>query len=271
MKKPLRKRGRPPVERWVISLIGNRVLVELGKAEDKRLQAKELAYEIHKEISMRPALKRPPALNTLEKKVQETIRVLSENSDLLDEPWTVQSMNIPDCSIPAEALPSVLQVWFFAQQWDHPFTIREARWAARLYAAITNTEPLYAQCKQCALQERLATKVLKIRNFMGSQTGNLLVHSVMTGHEITREELVRLSGQSEDEYRRFEEMVDTLVMPSLYAKMDEMRPRLIRFVDFGTHYDGKEFKRFMEKELKKEEPGQKEARNERKYRKKRQE
>ena len=131
--------------------------------------------------------------------VRERVRLAKLNLDPRDRPWTIQS--VIRYPIPSEALPAVLQVWFFAQDNGHTVTIRHAQWAARLYAAIKDIEALYGYSRIMAFQEKLA-ELAGIEDFRASQLDNLSVFSIVTGHIITHDEWIRASGQSEEEWRR---------------------------------------------------------------------
>lgn len=169
----------------------------------------------------------------------------------LDKPWTVYSMSIAEYSIPPEALPAMLRLWYFLQNRFHiSLTIREAKWAARLYAAAEDTENLAFYVRLMAKVERYAEEAGLV-NYMGGGSDNLQLYSTMTGHVITREEDMRILGitdkmlhQMKEAFKRVE---DEFTRPegavSLHSGMQFERPMLFE-----------------------EEPNQKEAQNERKNR-----
>lgn len=111
----------------------------------------------------------------------------------IDRPWTVHSMGSSKYQIPPEALPSVLQVWFLAKQKGTDFSIRDARWVGRLYAAITNIDILY-ECSIVASVAETFAEIAGLEDFVGNETLNLFVFSTMTGHVITSEELKKFGG-----------------------------------------------------------------------------
>lgn len=105
----------------------------------------------------------------------------------IDQPWTVQSMGNSKYEIPPEALPSVLQVWFFAKQMGNNLSIREVRWVSRLHTAITDIEALYQNSSLASDMESLA-EMAGIEDFLGTEAVNLFLFSKMTGHVITSKE-----------------------------------------------------------------------------------
>lgn len=52
----------------------------------------------------------------------------------MDKPWTLVSSS--KFEIPSDALPTVLKIWKQELNWFQPFTIRQAKWVARLYKVI---------------------------------------------------------------------------------------------------------------------------------------
>jgi len=130
--------------------------------------------------------------------IRERVRKSKLEPNPLDKPWTIQTVSNPEYRIPPDALPSVLQVWFLLwHDWNRILTIREAQWAARLYAAIKDTEHLcYWAISMAGVAK--ATEDAGIKDYVGSQTDNLFLSSAMTGHIITDEELKMVLGWSEE-------------------------------------------------------------------------
>jgi hypothetical protein len=61
-----------------------------------------------------------------------------------EKPWSTASLDRPDSyPIPPEALPAVLKVWKSCIDKGRDFTIREAKWAARLSALEQDPERLF--------------------------------------------------------------------------------------------------------------------------------
>jgi len=253
MRKGTRKRGRPGIRPHIVRLIASRILEEQAKPPEARLPTKVLAYEIHKQISQTGD--RPPEVSTLEKKISKTRADISSKPDLRDKPWTIHSM--VEYPIAAEALPSVLQVWFLVQDNDGSLSIRDAQWVARLYAAIKDIEYLCSYSMMMSLTEKLAD-VAGIEDFMGSRIANLHVFSIMTGHIITREEEERVSGLSTETWRQAEEL-----WPNSHEQVKAIVPEGLRPPALGIHYE----KEAISEER---EPSRKEAKyNERKHKAKR--
>ena len=184
--------------------------------------------------------------------IRERVRRSELEPDPLDKPWTIQSMSRSEYYIPPEALPSVLQVWYFYKDYDRTLTIREAQWVARLYAAIKDTENLCWHATFKAGVEKFAEDA-GIEDYMGSESDNLSVYSTMTGHIITREEDKRISGYSDEQLRQMKKVWPIVQEASKAAKQEGAK----------TLRSGIHFERPMIFE--ETEPSQKEAKNERKH------
>ena len=218
--------------KWTNSMIRNEILQILHRADKSLPKDWPSKYSIDR---IMPG-------------IRERMRLSKLNPDPRDNPWTIQSM--VKYPIPPEALPSVLEVWFFARDNDKFFNIRDAQWAARLYAAIKDTESLYGYSRLMALQEKVARDA-GIEDFMGSEAFNLYLFSTMTGHVITREEDKRIAGMSEEIRRQ---------MRVVKAQMLRAKIPGTRVVRLGIHHW----------EFEETEASQKEAKNERKHKAKRQ-
>lgn len=74
-----------------------------------------------------------PSLSAVQK-VLAVVRKNLKKDSLEDKPWSIGTMT--DASlVPPEALPTVLRVWVHNRlKWGTHLTIRQAKWAARLYA-----------------------------------------------------------------------------------------------------------------------------------------
>ena len=117
--------------------------------------------------------------------VRERVRLSKLNPDPRDTPWTIT--NMAKYPIPPEALPSVLRVWVWAKDnKNYSLTIREAQWVARLYAAIEDTEALFAHSHGESYEEKNCEEA-GIED-MGDPITNLWVFSTMTGQIITEED-----------------------------------------------------------------------------------
>ena len=101
-----------------------------------------------------------PGLSAVQK-VLTTIRksVNKLPDDPQDKPWSMATLNRPDIPpIPPEALPAVLKVWKLridSEEGNFSFSIREAKWAARLSTLITDTKELSTRASQYARTEIL--------------------------------------------------------------------------------------------------------------------
>ena len=140
MQKTRKKRGRPPINPHIEGIIISAVRAEQLEPSDKRMLPKVLASEIHKqieaEIRTNPKLKgeRAPKLSTIGKKVSTYSK--REGPDE-DQPWSLASLADERHQIPPEALSTVLKLWvWMLDEEGLIMSVREAKWAARFYAAI---------------------------------------------------------------------------------------------------------------------------------------
>lgn len=165
-------------------------------------------------------------------------------------------MREPEHYISPEALPAVLRVWYFLQDGFHiSVTIRQAQWAARLYATVTNTENLAFWAQFMAIVDKKAEDA-GIVDYMGSEIDNLHLLSTMTGNAITREEYIRISGLSDEEWR---ELRAAFSACEIKLDMPES-PESVEVLSSGIHYG-------WPTAFDEVEPSQKEAKNERKHKK----
>jgi hypothetical protein len=107
----------------------------------------EVDYLLHKD---NPKL--PPGWPSLSK-VQKVLATIRKKANELpdspqDKPWSTATLD--EHPIPPEAIPGVLKVWKLRAEKGDSFTIREAKWAARLSALITDPEKLSARASEYA-------------------------------------------------------------------------------------------------------------------------
>lgn len=96
-----------------------------------------------------------PGLSAIRKVLTEVKKKVSEPS-LEDKPWSTATLD--SYPIPPEALKAVLEVWKLridSEEWNFSFSIREAKWAARLSGLIKDTEELSTRANQYARAEIL--------------------------------------------------------------------------------------------------------------------
>lgn len=113
----------------------------------------------------------------------------------IDQPWTIQSMGISKYRVPAEALPSVMQVWYLAKQERRHFSIRDAQWVGRLYAAIKDISILWHYSFLASTAELWAERA-EIQEFVGHELANAYVFSTMIGRSISKREAEKMLGIS---------------------------------------------------------------------------
>ena len=93
-----------------------------------------------------------PSLSTVQKVLATVRRKVKElPNNPLDQPWGMGTLD--EHPISSEAVPAVLSVWKSCFEKGVGFTIREAKWAARLSGLIADTEKLYITARRYARTE----------------------------------------------------------------------------------------------------------------------
>lgn len=133
------KRGRPAIKPHIKALIYDKALNTTTPRQALAVELKHLITEMG-EI--------PPSEETIMRHISSA---RNNRKSPLDEPWNLSTLR--DNPIVAEAIPAVLKVWIYHQgelmdstsdgSGDVPlFTIREARWAERLYKVLEDIPTL---------------------------------------------------------------------------------------------------------------------------------
>jgi len=171
-----------------------------------------------------------PGLSAVQKVLAECRKRDPEKlpeSEGLSKPWSTMSMiKYP---IPPEALPSVLKVWVWAREHANvEFTIREAQWAARLYAATDDIALLALLSRMHSIMELVSLIIGESPEEMRSHGVDLSIFEKMTGQEITPERRKKILRLSEEEWLAEQELekylethgadVDKQVLEHLYQK-----------------------------------------------------
>jgi len=145
-----------------------------------------------------------PRLNTVQKELTKIRRrrdEMSPESKELDMPWgTIRMVEYP---IPPEAVPSVLKVWVWIREnLNDTFTIRQAQWAARLYAVVEGIPRLALIARCYSAVERISelrgqTHPVVDTSAMGV---DMTIYQLMTGEDITPEREKKILGLSEEQW-----------------------------------------------------------------------
>lgn len=128
-----------------------------------------------------------------EETIERLISKARNHEDPRDKPWSTASM--ADYPIPAEALPSILELWVWTREnLTSNLTIRQAQWAARFYTVTKDVKTLYYLSKIQALSE--VTHDISGTPFDSSPHFDLSIFSHMTGQSITLERQKKIIGLS---------------------------------------------------------------------------
>ena len=93
-----------------------------------------------------------PSLRTVQLILTEARPRLKEEREV-ERPWSTATLVQPEHAIPPAALPAVLRVWKSRVEKGDTFTIREAKWAARLSGLLEDIEVLSHKASQYARTE----------------------------------------------------------------------------------------------------------------------
>ncbi|MFC1955485.1 hypothetical protein ACFLWZ_02985 [Chloroflexota bacterium] len=165
----------------------------------------EVDYILHKRDPKLPP--KWPSLSTIQK-ILATLRNKESEDSPLDKPWSVASL--VKYPIPAEALPSILQLWV----WVHEnaafveFTIRWALWAARFYAITKDMETLASLSFRFEVIEGLFEQLGKpyeYHEWHDSKWEDLAMFRMVTGQELTPDQQKKILGLSYEEWAKWQE------------------------------------------------------------------
>jgi hypothetical protein len=210
------KKGRPPIKPSIECLIYEKATTYRNRPR------KALAIELYKFIKEEMG-EVPPTEETIIKMVSEA-RHIDHFPE--DELWSLATLE--RYPIEPEALPAVLKVWVYHEEhyWEEvseekepgmQFSIRDAKWAARLYSVTNDIETLTVLAKNYSFLE----KVAKALGFVFDSTElDLTVYSHMTGDKIIdkRRESFLLNSSSRIGCESLEDFTHELEEYSPYEK-----------------------------------------------------
>ena len=141
--------------------------------------AKEVMNEVHRRLGRKKSKGYTwPGLVSIRKKLAE---IRKEPSNI-EEPWSIATLpKTPEIS--SDVLPNVLNAWVYArEQLKAEFTVREAKWAARLCYVIKDIDVLTSTAILYARRE-LITEITG--DFSDSFEEDIKLFTLLTGEEIT--------------------------------------------------------------------------------------
>jgi len=129
----------------------------IGWVSDKhpKWTAQEVQTEVHLLLRDKdPAIDEGwPGLSKVQK-ILARIRQKRAEPDLQDKPWSLATLD-QGYRMPNEAIPGVLKVWADRLRNGKTLSIREAKWAARLWGVKPEAEELSVLASQYARAERI--------------------------------------------------------------------------------------------------------------------
>jgi hypothetical protein len=199
-----KRRGRPAISQDVMDFMEDRIYADMAQPEWQ--QVKVLAYQIHealkeaKQKHSKYSKWKIPAVSTIKKKISET----REAPNPEEQPWDILRLGDKEYPIPSEAIPLILRLWVGKrEQLGRYLTVREARWAGRLYALAKDVSPnqLAYIVQRCANQERLLKEIrfpkskgFRLRHDYSLELGIL---EVVTGQKIDSKRAAKILGHRE--------------------------------------------------------------------------
>ena len=146
-------------------------------------------------------------------KIQKTLATVRKNANSPhpeEKTWSVSTVN-DDHPLPPEALPTVLRLWIYQRETGGgDLTIREVKWAARLYAIAAD-----APIEVLLLFVRLYGMNEKVYELTGNRLDtmhalDLFLFSAMTNQAIAPARVEKVLAEREQEaYRSMEEAMAT--------------------------------------------------------------
>ena len=155
-----------------------------------------------------------PSRDTLNKMISSA----RNNPDPKDKPWSL--LTLSDYDIAAEALPTVFELWAYALgEYKNPLTIREIKWAARLYRIIEDDlEGLLLLSIQYAAYEKsielLGDKIDLISREVGFREDTKLYIDTHLP-KLTTEELLKVPEDLEILKRKRQNLLKKLRSPEI--------------------------------------------------------
>ena len=179
-----RRRKRARITPQARALIAHRAL------EHPRLRRAPLAEKLQTELRERGF--DVPQFEVLERMISWYRNHAADNPQ--EKPWSMATLDhhpLPPC-----ALPAVLRVWKSRVEADHHFTIREAKWTARLSAVEPNIEAL-SVLASCYTHEELMYELID-RPFDSTGLDRFLMAPSRTLPKISAGFLTSLARQAAD-------------------------------------------------------------------------
>ncbi len=158
--------------------------------------AKQVQQEVHKQLGCQRDNedRKWPGLSAIQKEMTKIRKRTSSLDTGLDQPWSMASLL--DYPLSPDALPSVLKAWVHYQEsfpdwdWAAPFSIRQARWVARLYRIVKDTDIglLTSKARHYSMVERWAE--LSGAKIIGDGS-DIELYEILTGDRIPEGSLRR--------------------------------------------------------------------------------
>ena len=192
----------------------SKAIIMTRAVETPRTSRKELAKRLQNELEEEGF--DVPEIEVLERMISKYRNEIHDGPE--DKPWSL--LTLTDCDIAAEALPTVFDLWAYAlREYQKPLTIREVKWAARLYRIMQDDlEGLLLSSIQYAAYEKsceaLGDEVASAAKEIGFYTDTEL-YADTHKPKLTTEELLNVHKDPEILKRKRQNLLKELRSPEI--------------------------------------------------------
>lgn len=117
----------------------------------KKLSGAAIYRKLHSSLTVKQQRWEIPTVKTIQNIIKPLKDPLSEDEKNQEKPWSFY--NLTYYPIPVESIHVLLQLWRYAVNTYQKFSIRQAKWAARLYLTLTDITDLWFESQYLADME----------------------------------------------------------------------------------------------------------------------
>ncbi len=160
--------------------------------------AKEVMAEVHTRLRKNNSNVKPnwPGISAIQIELRKIRRKYEQIRELgQEQPWSLVTLD--KYPIPPEALPSVIQSWVYARESkNRPFTVRDAKWVARIYAVYRDIEKLVKYALDRARSELIGETLGGSRRTEDYDEADIAVlYEILTGEMLSDERYERILAE----------------------------------------------------------------------------
>ena len=181
--------------------LDGRAHISARALEHPRIQRTKLAEKLQHELEVMGH--DIPEIEVLERMISK-FRNLPVSG--LDSPWSLVSVEQYPNLFPPEALPSVLRAWVYTRELKIEFTIRQAKWVARLYTILEDIDDLVGEALDYAQIEMIAD-IIPGPGVIETSGSDLRLFEIMTGEELPLERRCQILGIDKEHFESTAELM----------------------------------------------------------------